>query len=933
MKAKRNVQSSRFKVQSSQELFKVQGSGFRVGKKTRVSTLNVEHRTLNSPEGATLNVEHRTLNSRLLRSAKGASSMLLLFSLLFLFPAAVVADPDWIGADWEVLDGNWAGSAGQVLTSNGPAAPPTWESQVTPAQGGIGVDSSALSGYPSLSAGTWSFLNAAQLKAALGYFTSADFPVSASVGGWSNGQPVNNSANVAITGGTISGTTVSGLTLTSNADGFSLAGGTTPRTFTFLGGALTLTAPSGGATLDLATGAGTGKVQTSDSNGNSSWQAPPSGTVPDSGTTAGRPLQSTGSHTWGVGGYSLLQVQPSDDSNGGIVLQSLSGNTAQIYRKATSSGALTFRNNATETLYILNGQVGVGIIPSASAGQLFIQQGSNDGGGGLTFYSTDSFTSQIYREGTSTGGLAFRNNATVTAWIGGGYFFVGTEAMGYDVQPLMDRKTLTSRYNYVGQQIYQETFSSMGGWTAATTTLAADATNYKVGTQALEATPDGTATNNHFYKTISATNLSGCQGMLRFYIWPGTTGQTTDFLRITGIKVILTDGGAKTATYILWDSTHTPGVSWYEAPIVFDDPDSQDSGFTLTTVSKIDYYLTVNAIGDIPSVTFDELLAFKSRNSTGYVLAYTDGTYSQQYAFAAYLRSLPLTASGAHGKASVTFNTCPLEVGVASHLTLAQFQDLIASGHSLGLYTAQPSSTNWISLTASQKLAAIAYAQNYFAANNLPRARVMSLVGDYGWTSYDHYTFLGQYADIVVGHQNFGGSTHITSLWDQRYAPFASWVYSAAGLQTLTATVNTSTNVVTLGSTVTWTIGYPKPVKFSGDVMPTGITAGAIYWAEMLTNQTCNIYPTAHDAVAGTNMMTFASAGTNVSVTSTPDPAWGQRVYALIKSRGLWSWGGHVNSTNSLANGMFDADAFASMVNSGDAQFVTPDELIAGTAG
>ncbi|GEM_PF-3636251 len=52
---------------------------------------------------------------------------------------------------------------------------------VTPAQGGTGVDSSAATGYPSLSSGTWSFLNSAQMKSALGYFTSADFPTSAMV--------------------------------------------------------------------------------------------------------------------------------------------------------------------------------------------------------------------------------------------------------------------------------------------------------------------------------------------------------------------------------------------------------------------------------------------------------------------------------------------------------------------------------------------------------------------------------------------------------------------------------------------------------------------------------------------------------------------------------------------------------------------------------
>jgi|GEM_PF-6615633 len=46
--------------------------------------------------------------------------------------------------------------------------------KIKQSKGGTGIDSSTSTGYCSLSAGTWSFLDAAGMKAALGYYTTTD---------------------------------------------------------------------------------------------------------------------------------------------------------------------------------------------------------------------------------------------------------------------------------------------------------------------------------------------------------------------------------------------------------------------------------------------------------------------------------------------------------------------------------------------------------------------------------------------------------------------------------------------------------------------------------------------------------------------------------------------------------------------------------------
>lgn len=77
---------------------------------------------------------------------------------------------------------------------------------------------------------------------------------------------------------------------------------------------------------------------------------------------------------------------------------------------------------------------------------------------------------------------------------------------------------------------------------------------------------------------------------------------------------------------------------------------------------------------------------------------------------------------------------------------------------------------------------------------------------------------------------------------------------------------DTGTGLTATVSTTTWTTsahGYntSQPVRFStSGVIPTGITAGKLYFAKRLSSTTFSIHPTDADAIAGTNAVS-ASGG------------------------------------------------------------------------
>ena len=148
-----------------------------------------------------------------------------------------------------------------------------------------------------------------------------------------------------------------------------------------------------------------------------------------------------------------------------------------------------------------------------------------------------------------------------------------------------------------------------------------------------------------------------------------------------------------------------------------------------------------------------------------------------------------------------------------------------------------------------------------------------------------------------------------------------------------TGTVNTSTDVWTTLATV-W--AGCEPVKFSTTTtLPAStpqIVAGTIYFAGIINTTTFKVYTTATNCANAASAIDFTDTGTGThTVTGLNSATFGPRIKAYILAPGsLWVEGAHVKSTNELTYGEFVLDTLASMVNAGEAQFVTSDDLISG---
>jgi len=109
---------------------------------------------------------------------------------------------------------------------------------------------------------------------------------------------------------------------------------------------------------------GVGKILTSDAVGNASWENAPSGTVPDSGTTANLPLVSDGAHGYSIG---------TDITVSTLTTPAITAPAASLILKPTTDATTAIQiadkdGNAIVTVDTTNDRVGVGTAtPSAKA--------------------------------------------------------------------------------------------------------------------------------------------------------------------------------------------------------------------------------------------------------------------------------------------------------------------------------------------------------------------------------------------------------------------------------------------------------------------------------------------------------------------------------------------------------------------------------------
>lgn len=500
-----------------------------------------------------------------------------------------------------------------------------------------------------------------------------------------------------------------------------------------------------------------------------------------------------------------------------------------------------------------------------------------------------------------------------------------------------ERTRIYQTPNYMGQIVYQQNFDSLSNFTTTAGTMSYDTVNYMSSTASINFSGSVGTTRVITINTPGLT-ASNCQLSFRIYVYSGSLSQS--FQNIQVVYVNLTDTNNKLRQYQIFNPTSTSsslagngaGWGWYNYSNVLEDPDfSNDAGAFNFNIKKIDFGCDVTLASSTPSVTFDQFTIFKPINNKGLIWLFTDGTYANMWQYAAYLKSLPLTTSNVTNvNPTLCATTNITYVDIANHLSSSQVAALAQQGHDIGIYGQGVDALLWVSKSDAQKLSNIQVGQDYLFKNGIPPAKVLSIAGSSGWTYTDEVNYLGKYFNGVVAGGNYAGRTVVHGVGGNiRNLCYANFV-PANPLLNISSSVNTSSNQLVLGQTVNWVNIHP--IKFTG-VVPTTvpqIQVNSIYWYTG-SNATGSIYTSATNAISQANAIVFNDTGSGqIIVTSNDNQYFGQRVFALVKSKGVFVQGAHCSGVNDLTTGLFELDALASLVNNGEAQFVSTNELLTG---
>jgi hypothetical protein len=499
--------------------------------------------------------------------------------------------------------------------------------------------------------------------------------------------------------------------------------------------------------------------------------------------------------------------------------------------------------------------------------------------------------------------------------------------------------------NYVGQHIWSESFDNAAIFTTSNCTAETDTNWVYYSTSSTAICPDGTQTSYNITHSFSpAINLTGCQGIVRFYVYQGTTADS-NWANIDQSFVFIRDANNYYRGFYIYAPIAANSYGSYELPICFDSFDLQSNAlFNPAYITSMTWYLQTKATNQRPKIAFGECSFYKTRNTKGLVAYIVDAAYIRQLQLANYIRMADanFSASGGRGKPSLIFMLHPyfIDVGAGS-LSSTQIKELSMAGHSIQTYGRPATPLNdWSAINMTAKKAVIQSMTDYCAQHGIPRPIVIKPGASYGWCSEDMNQLIGPYVLMKMSQTNYGARCPLNGLWNPAYTSCTnSYTTASTNLLTRTITVDTNADTISFSALSQFNTTDARcifPIKFTTTgSLPTStpqVTGNTIYWLYLSSTTLAKVYTTATNAMNATNPIDFTAADSNSSITG-PDGLgniFGRYIVALLMDKGLFMQGTHCYDDYDLATAKFLVDVFANMTNAGEIQWVTPMQLYTG---
>jgi hypothetical protein len=502
--------------------------------------------------------------------------------------------------------------------------------------------------------------------------------------------------------------------------------------------------------------------------------------------------------------------------------------------------------------------------------------------------------------------------------------------------------------NYVGQHIWSDSLDSNMLFTTCHCIAETD-TNYVVySTSSTAIRPNLHGNTAYIERTLSpAIDLTGCQGVVQFYVYPETTATDSNWEGISSFCMLLYDANGYSRTYPLFNPINANSYGSYATPVCVDSfCGTTSSLFNPAYISSIRYQVNLFDYTKTPSVVIAECSFFKTRNTKGLVTLISDTALIRQRTLANYIRSCDANFSSVsgRGKPSLTIMVLPelIDTDASQYLSTTQLKELSMAGHSLQMYVKPDNKFGdnlWYHSTLPEKKAKIVEDINFFLSHNLPCPIVVKPSASNGWCSEDMNQLIGSYCLMKYSTTNYGGDVPLSGLWDVAYTcGTGSYTSPTNVLLSKAITVDIEADTLTFG-TVNWfrTLDavciYPIKFTTTGELPASvpQVATNTIYWLRLSSPSVGKVYTTATNAMNDTNTIDFTCAGSNSSIQG-PDNMvdFGRYIIALLKDKGFYCQGTHCYSDIDLNNAKFLVDMFANMSNAGEIQMVTPIELYTG---